>query len=306
MSNEAPMDVEASPRRGVLAWPLVRLIILTAAVVLIAIIATILTRLLVPPIPSPWHGLVMIKNLMLPIAELAAYAILVQWLERRRAGEVALGRDGLRSLTAGLLVGAAAICTVIMILWLSGLATFATGTGTAGLANAILVPFTTAVIEEILFRAILFRLLEEMIGTLSAALLSAALFGLAHIGNAGATVMAILFLSLSLGLLTALAFAASRSLWMPIGLHLGWNFALSYLFGTLNSGEAAPSHLLRTTFSGPPLLTGGSFGLEASMVTVLLAIPLAGAITMIARRRSDWRPLPLSPRDRARGDVVRH
>lgn len=277
-------------RPGITGLAPVRLIVLCGGVMLVVVAATILTKLLVPPAPSPLHQLVMIKNLLLPIAVLAIYAILVRWLEHRPASEIALDRGGVRCLAFGLMIGTGVIAATVLVLWSLGLATIGSGnaTGTDGLISETLVPFATAVIEEVIFRAILFRLMEQMFGTTLAALASSALFGAAHFGNPGATAMTSLFLALDIGLLLAVAFAASRSLWLPIGLHMGWNFSLGYVFGTLNSGMSDPYSLLRTTFAGSAWFTGGTFGLEGSIVTLTLSMLLSVGLAMLAWRNGSW------------------
>lgn len=271
----------------------VRLIIFGVSAALVAILATVLSRLLVPPAPSPLHQLVMVKNLVLPVLELLVYAAIVRRLEHRPASEIAVDRNGATLLGIGLVIGLTLVAAAILTLALAGLATFASGTGLEGLFAEILVPFTTAVIEELIFRAILFRLAEAMFGTTIAALLSSLLFALAHLGNPGATAITTIFLALDLGLLLAVAFAASRSLWLPIGLHMGWNLALGYVFGVSNSGTLSPHNLLRTTLAGPAWLSGGVFGLESSVVALAFSLLSSAALIAIAMRYGRWQPISL-------------
>lgn len=276
---------------GILGVLPLRLVIFGVAVALIAIVATVLTRLLVPPPPSPLHQLVMVKNVALPIIELLAYGLLVRQLEGRSAKEISFDRNGVRLLTFGLVTGTVLIAAVVAILWFPALATIRGGTGAQGLLAEILIPFTTAAIEELIFRAILFRLAEAMFGTTVAALLSSLLFALAHLGNPGATGVTTVILALDLGLLLALAFAVSRSLWLPIGLHMGWNLALGYVFGLANSGTFDPHSLYRMTLTGPAWLTGGTFGLESWLVTLVVSLLCSGALAAVALRRDRWQPL---------------
>lgn len=300
--SHMPIDAKHRGIQRLVELAPVRLVIFGAGVVFVVVVATILTGLLVPPAPSPYHQLVILKNFLLPIAELALYAALVRFLERRPAREVALNRSTLRFVLFGLTLGLVVISAVVLALWSSGFAKITGGTGAEGLAGEILVPFVTAVVEEIIFRAIVFRLAEEMFGTAPAALLSAALFAAAHLGNPGATALTTLCLTLDLGLLLAIAFAASRSLWAPIALHFGWNFALGYVFGTLNSGMSDPHNLLRTTFTGPSWLTGGAFGVEGSVVTLVMSLLLSGGLVLAARRSGVWQPVCF----RIRGATARH
>jgi len=292
-------DGRQNAATGITGLLAIRLFIYGVTTALVAIIATVLTRLLVPPAPSPFHQLVMVKNLALPILELLFYAAIVRWLEHRRATEIATDRNGTCFFGLGLVSGAALVAVVILTLSLAGLATIETGTGAKGLLSEIIIPFTTAVVEELIFRAILFRLTEAMFGTTIAALLSALLFALAHLGNPGATVITTIFLAFDLGLLLAVTFAASRSLWLPIGLHMGWNLTLGYVFGVANSGMRDPHNLFVTTLAGPTWLSGGAFGLESSVATLALSLLASGVLVAVARRYGRWRPLTFQWRAQA-------
>ncbi|MEU4807227.1 CPBP family intramembrane glutamic endopeptidase [Actinosynnema sp. NPDC023587] len=139
--------------------------------------------------------------------------------------------------------------------------------GTAGLVASV------AVTEEVLFRGVLFRIMEERTGTVIALIASSLIFGLAHSINADATLWGVLSIALTGGLLTTAAYVATRSLWLSIGLHFAWNFTHAGIFGVALSGSAeVPNGLLQTTLSGPTVLTGGTFGPEASLIALLVCV----------------------------------
>lgn len=131
------------------------------------------------------------------------------------------------------------------------------------------------ILEELLFRGLLFRLSSKILGTWGALLVTSALFGAAHAANPGATVSSSLAIALEAGILLGAAYAATGRLWLPIGLHLGWNFTEGSLFGMTLSGNAMGSGLIRGSLDGPQILTGGEFGPEASIVAVILCLCLA-------------------------------
>ncbi|MGW6422994.1 CPBP family intramembrane glutamic endopeptidase [Nocardia sp. NPDC055053] len=142
-----------------------------------------------------------------------------------------------------------------------------------------------AVAEEILFRGIVFRILEERTGTVVALVVSALLFGAAHLVNGDATLLGTLSIAVTGGTLTAAAYVATRSLWLPIGLHFGWNFIQGGVFGVTVSGSGTASNgLLHTSLSGSSLLTGGAFGPEASLFALLVClVPTAVLLRRAAR-----------------------
>jgi membrane protease YdiL (CAAX protease family) len=158
-----------------------------------------------------------------------------------------------------------------------------------------------AVTEELLFRGVLFRIVEERLGTWLALTLTGALFGLSHLTNPHASLWGALAIAIEAGGMLAAAYAATRNLWVPIGLHFGWNFAESGIFSTGVSGNDTKQGLLDATLSGPKLITGGDFGPEGSVYAVLFGLLAMIAFMWLARRRGH-----LLPRrgQRARADAT--
>lgn len=127
-----------------------------------------------------------------------------------------------------------------------------------------------AVNEELLFRGILFRWLEEWGGSWVALLLTSALFGCAHLLNPNASPIAAIGIAFEAGVMLGAAYMLTRSLWLPMGLHAAWNFAQGEIYDIPVSG--LPVHgMVSARLSGPPLLTGNGFGLEASLIAIVVA-----------------------------------
>lgn len=144
--------------------------------------------------------------------------------------------------------------------------------------------------EEVIFRGIMFRHVETMLGSWAALVITSAFFGLAHIANPGATWFSSFAIALEAGILLGGAYMLTRRLWLPVGIHAAWNFTQGWLFSIPVSGGDAPLGLLITRRVGPEWLTGGDFGLEASAVAMVVAT-LAGLV-MLARaiQRDGTRP----------------
>jgi membrane protease YdiL (CAAX protease family) len=268
-------------------WALIRLVCYVAGIAAAAFVATILTHALVPPAPSPWHALVMVKNVLLPLALFALYAILVRLMEHRRADEIDI-RRGFPALLVGALVGWALMAGFFLILWAAGMAHISKSTGLAGLGSELLVPLVTAMGEELLFRVILFGILEEICGTSISIFLSAALFALSHAGNPGSSPFALAALAFEMGVMPALAYILTRNIWLAVGMHFGWNFAEGFVFGAYDSGLRDPHALFRATLSGADLLTGGSFGPEGSILSLGLCLLASVILIVLIRRKADW------------------
>lgn len=125
--------------------------------------------------------------------------------------------------------------------------------------------------EEVLFRGIVFRMLDERWGTLAALVLSSLLFGFIHITNDNATVWSSIAITIEAGLLLGAAYKWSGTLWLPIGIHWSWNFFQGPVFGFAVSGNETCS-LIAPVIEGPLWVTGGDFGAEASVPAVILGL----------------------------------
>jgi membrane protease YdiL (CAAX protease family) len=203
------------------------------------------------------------------------YRWVVRRTERRDVTELAWPGAG-RAIGRGTLIGVAMFAAVIVnIAFLGDFRIVGMGSvlGAVGLLGFMA---AAAVTEELLFRGILFRIIEERIGTWSALALTGVLFGLSHLFNADATLWGAIAIAVEAGGMLAACYAATRNLWVPIGLHFGWNFAQGGIFGAEVSGSGASDGLLHSVTSGPSLISGGEFGPEASLYSVA-----AGVIAMI-------------------------
>jgi uncharacterized protein len=149
------------------------------------------------------------------------------------------------------------------------------------LSDMVLVAF----FEEILVRGIVLKALERPLGSVGAVLVSALIFGLAHIPNAGATWLSTLNATIA-GVMFGAAFVATGRLWLCIALHLGWNFTASYVFSATVSGHDNQVGLWFGTLTGPTWITGGAFGIEASVVTLVMLCAVAALLLAFAHSRS--------------------
>jgi membrane protease YdiL (CAAX protease family) len=121
---------------------------------------------------------------------------------------------------------------------------------------------------------------------------SASLFGLMHAGSHGATTFSTVAVALEAGGMLAAAYVWSRSLWLPIGIHLAWNATQGGLFSAPISGGAARGLLnFRLSPAAGPLITGGDFGPEASIVALCVCVSLGLVFVVLAIRSGRWRGL---------------
>ena len=138
------------------------------------------------------------------------------------------------------------------------------------------------VVEEVVFRGILFRLITDKWNIAVGLTTSSLLFGLAHLGNPGATLWAALAIALASGCLFGMAYAYHQTIWVPIGMHWAWNYLEGGVFGCAVSGTPLDYRPLITPgISGSDILTGGAFGPEASIICVALGIVLSTVYTVL-------------------------
>jgi membrane protease YdiL (CAAX protease family) len=268
----------------------VRLLVFFVTLAAVDILCQMALRLLRGVSSAPWGGvLAVVCAVGAGAVMIAAYRLLVRSIEQRTAQE--LGRRHAARLALSGVVGGAALFTAVeMVLAWKGVAHFGPYAGTAYLGHAIAVSLVAAVGEEIVFRGVVFRIVEEGFGTLVALVFSAGLFGVLHGFNHGASTVSTVAIALEAGILLAAAYTATRSLWLPIGLHFGWNFTEGGVFGAAVSGNAAHG-LVSSTLSGDALWTGGAFGPEASVAAVGVCLAASLVLLAITIGRRYWQPL---------------
>ena len=218
------------------------------------------------------------------------YRVSVRRLEKRPVLELA-APSAARRVLAGIAVGVLLASVTIGLLALFGGYRI---TGWGSLSGALAVIGTmvaVAITEEVLFRAIIFRLVQNRWGTWLALVVSSALFGLIHLLNPGATLWGVLAIAIEAGLMLGAAYVATGSLWLSIGLHFGWNVSIVAIFGTVTSGSEVAGSLVSATTSGPAWLSGGAFGPEASLLAVAVCTVASVLLLRTARRRGRLVPL---------------
>lgn len=231
---------------------------------------------------NPW--LTLVVGLATAALAVLVYAWVVRRTERRAPVEVAL-RGAAPAIGWGALIGVALFSLVIVNLAFLGSYTvhgLGTTTGAVGLLGFMA---AAAVTEELLFRGVLFRVVEGWTGTWIALTVTGLLFGLLHLVNPNATLWGALAIAIEAGGMLTAAYVATRRLWVPIGLHLGWNVAASAVFSTEVSGNNTPQGLLDATTSGPALITGGGFGPEGSLYSIVFCVLVAAVFMRLAYRR---------------------
>ncbi len=235
------------------------------------------------------------------VAAVAAYVIVTKRIDRRTLTEAGLAPQGFFSETGiGLLIGGGVFSAIIAIMGVFGLYQFGSVNPhfKPGLPLALFL--CIAVFQEVAMRGCIFQTLERRWGSGIALVASSLFFGLLHLGSpveglsTGEWLVGPFFLAFETGFLFTAAYLLTRRLWLPIGLHWGWNFFETSVYGTANSGawEDDPNTLFAGHAHGPFLLTGGSFGPEASILCLFVGFYAGTILLRLAIRRGQWRPAP--------------
>jgi uncharacterized protein len=192
-----------------------------------------------------------------------------RYLDRQPLVSLGMQRqDWLRNLVIGLGLGTGLMALLFLVM-------AAAGWLTAELAAPNALPLLAAAlswaalsfVEELTFRGYIMQGLAKAWAMPLAVVLSSLLFGIVHIIDPNVQVLAIVNICVA-GLFFALAYLVTRSLWLPAGIHIGWNLTEINVLGFPGSGHTEPS-ILHSTVSGPDLMTGGVFGPEGGLLGLL-------------------------------------
>ncbi|GAA0631058.1 type II CAAX endopeptidase family protein [Sphingomonas ursincola] len=212
------------------------------------------------------------------------YVGFARFVERRSPSDLALA-PGIRELGIGMLVGSGLHTAGVLVLLAMGIMRIEGTNPVSVMLPAISMAISSGFLEELLFRGALFRIVEEWLGSWISVVVSSVVFGAVHLMNPTATLTGAIFISIEAGLLLAAAYMLTRRLWLGIGFHISWNYTQSAVFGGIVSGGVAEPGLFKTVTEGPELLTGGNFGLEASLVPCILATTAGIILVVKAVRR---------------------
>jgi membrane protease YdiL (CAAX protease family) len=252
--------------------------------VTIFVLLVILGRMVFPVLMRPFGGLLVVSALTSFATGALANAAMARGWERGQLTDFGLGwtpasaREFAIGIAGGA-VGAMAIATVGLI---SGLAKFSPTPGAASAWAGI--PFVAVVLlfgsvgEELIFHGYAFQQLVRHMGEFATVLPVGILFGLVHLGNQNVTLVAVVN-TIAWGILLGCAYLRTRALWLPIGMHFGWNVAMP-LLGENLSGFTIGVTGYELRWRTDALWSGGAYGLEGGLLTTGV---VAGLLILLYR-----------------------
>jgi membrane protease YdiL (CAAX protease family) len=208
-----------------------------------------------------------VKLLLTAVSVIASY-VMLHFLDKRQFAALGMNlrKGAWRELFWGMLIGFAILTMAVGTMAIMGyedlhLADESSDYFAIGFLTNIFLFIIVGFNEEILFRGYIFQSMIEGTNKIVAVVFFSLLFGAAHLANPNATLFGAANIVLA-GILLSLGYLQTKSLWLPIGLHIGWNFTQGYIWGLPVSGTSVFKPLIIAKATGPEVITGGAFGPE--------------------------------------------
>ncbi|GGD67781.1 CPBP family intramembrane glutamic endopeptidase [Croceicoccus mobilis] len=273
--------------RRIIDFPLVLIVIASVIIITIVTGLSVVFTQVLGWVTGPGS---LLGGFLIAVAMVLFWKGYKRWLEREPDREMAFA-GAAKELGAGL------ACGFLLFSVMTGIVALLGGFEVLGVRNPVDtaiwyvggLAFISGTFEEVLFRGVLFRQIERLGGSWTALLVTSVIFGAAHIQNPDASWFAAIAIMVEAGILLGAAYMLTRRLWLAIGIHAAWNFTQGWLYSIPVSGGDAPIGLLITRRVGPDWLTGGDFGLEASVVAMVCATCAGLTLLTLAIRREELR-----------------
>lgn len=268
----------------IVQFPLTRIPIVIAFLIPVTALHNLFVEFFLKRFEEPTYSYILnIETIINFALFLLLYRLYTRVVERRKPYEIS-GSSCLKELDYGFVIGGGLILIMVALLSVLGYYQVESTDTWSVVLNAIFLFGMGAFVQELFFRIIVFRLVEEWLGTWLALLAAALIFSAFHIGNPNVTIWTTIALILQDVLLSA-AFIYTRRIWFVWGIHAGWNFLQDGIFGMPNSGVTSLDSWITPAISGPEWLTGGSFGIEASYISTILCVALGVTILVNAIKK---------------------
>lgn len=233
----------------------------------------------------------LIKGIIAATAVISTYIYFFRKFEKRKIKEFS-SKGIAKYLLGGTLVGVVLQSLTMLVIALNGGFKIVSVNPISNVIIPFTIAFTVAVFEEILIRGIIFRIMEEKLGSYISLLISAIIFGALHLLNPNSTLISGLCVGIEAGLLFGAAYIYTRNLWFPITIHFAWNFMQSGIFGAITSGNEKTSSLLTTKLTGNTFITGGEFGPEGTIQALIFCVLTSIVLLQLSKHkliRPNWR-----------------
>jgi uncharacterized protein len=225
------------------------------------------------------------------LAAIAVYFAYGRIVEGREVTELSTPKMG-REWAAGAIIGTGLIASCFAILGVLGMYRVEGLNPVSFMAPGVAMALSAATFEELFFRGVLLKSIEDLAGSWIALVVASTIFGATHLMNPEGTIVGAIYVGLEGGLLLAAGYLFTRRLWLAMGMHMAWNYVQSGVFSGVVSGSVFDPGLFKATFQGPDLLTGGRFGVESSIIALAVCTAAGIVLAIMAHRRGHILPPP--------------
>ena len=226
----------------------------------------------------------LIKGIIASSAVISTYIYFFRKYERREIKEFS-SKGIAKYLLSGTMIGVVLQSLTMLVIVLNGGFEIVSVNPISNVIIPFTIAFTVAVFEEILIRGIIFRIIEEQLGSYISLLISAIIFGALHLLNPNSTLISGVCVGIEAGLLLGAAYIYTRNLWFPIAIHFAWNFMQSGIFGAITSGNEKTSSLLTTKLTGNSFITGGEFGPEGTIQALIFCVLASIVLLQLSKHK---------------------
>ena len=250
---------------------------------------------------TEWFGHLLLDKTQLPdltktflincteiLLALFAYILLFKFYEKRKIEELKLSAFW-KNATGGFFIGFILQSLFILVIYFFGSYSIIHVNSFSFVLPGFIYALTAGFVAEILLIGIGFRLIEEKFGTLIALAIMGSLFVIMHSGVEGATILSVASTVISAGILLPAVYVYTRCLWFPIFLHFAWDLAEPAIYGAINpSLHVDRSWLLESNITGTTLLTGGKFGPQSSLQSIIFCSIASLIFLMLANKKNNF------------------
>jgi membrane protease YdiL (CAAX protease family) len=225
-----------------------------------------------------------IRGIVASLFVIVTYVYFYGKFEKREIGEFS-GKGLLKNTALGVLIGTTIQGLTILVIYLWGDFRIISVNPVSSAITPFAIAFSVAIFEETLLRGIIFRIVEEKLGSYISLAISAIIFGAAHSLNPESSVISSVCIGI-VGFMFGASYIYSRSLWLPIAIHFSWNFVQSGIFGAITSGNEKTSSLFNTHILGAELITGGAFGPEGTIQATLFWLVVSIVLMILITKQN--------------------
>lgn len=277
-------------------FPITRIFIAVLFLLPVSVLANLVGLELIKSLEEPYYTLLRyLRDMIFFILFLVAYRSYTHYIENRKILEFNT-KSFMPEIGLGFFISIGVVCFMVILMMLLGYYRIGSFNPPAVFADRTVEYFMGSFTEELIFRLILFKLVEEFAGSWIGIVVQGLVFGLAHIGNPNATIWTSLSLVISGTILFGAAFMLTRRIWLIWAMHFSWNFFQEGIFGMPNSGFQSDG-LIKPIIEGPEWITGGKFGVEASVISILFLL-IVGLIILKKAIENNQLVLPVWKRNK--------